>query len=154
MANNPVLFYEEKNSPRPRQVLEPGQQYERGVAFQHEGTFCAMDLNINGGMVLASDASGTLKDWVAESFSDTNPIESECQQGTYYKRIWRPYWPGPIHRSVSYARDEEKITESIVALRILLNKLEELFETIEPTPENLSAYGHKTRGSSARLHGC
>jgi hypothetical protein len=96
--------------------------------------------------MLAVDAdSGSLKDWVAKTFGDTNPTESKCQQGVCYKRIWRPHWPGPGYGSISQTHDAEKITESLVALRILLNKLEELFETIEPSEDNLSAYGHKTR---------
>ena len=145
MAEDQAIFYEEKNSPPPKQPLEPGQQYERGVAFRHENIFCAMDLNINQGIVLSGAADGVLRDWIGKNFGDTNPVESECPQGIYYKRIWRPYWPGPIYRSVSQARDGEKISESMVALRILFNKLEELFETIEPGQDNLSAYGHKTR---------
>jgi hypothetical protein len=145
MAEDQAFFYEEKNSPPPKQPLEPGQQYKRGVAFRHENTFCAMDLNINQGIILSGEADGTLRDWIGKNFGDTNPVESECPQGIYYKRIWRPYWPGPIYRSVSQVRDGEKITESMVALRILFNKLEELFETIEPGQDNLLAYGHKTR---------
>jgi hypothetical protein len=39
----------------------------------------------------------------------------------------------------------EKVNESYVALRILLSKLEELFETVEPSTQNETAYGHKIR---------
>jgi hypothetical protein len=62
--------------------------------------------------------------------------------GTVYKRIFRPLAStGNFYRAVS----QEKLTESFVSLRILLGKLEELFETIEPAEANLLAYGHKIR---------
>jgi hypothetical protein len=48
---------------------------------------------------------------------------------------------GSFYRPIS----QEKVTESFVSLHILLKKLEELFETVEPTEANLTAYGHKIR---------
>jgi hypothetical protein len=84
----------------------------------------------------------TLKDWVVKSFGDPEPTMSGYVPGTFYKRIWRPLvCPGSFHKAISQAT----LTESFVALRILLNKLDTLFETIEPSEPNLSAYGHKVR---------
>jgi hypothetical protein len=78
----------------------------------------------------------------SKSFGDTEPTMSEYVPGTFYKRIWRPLaCPGSLHSAIS----QEKLTESFVALRILLSKLETLFETVEPSEPNLPTYGHKIR---------
>jgi len=83
-----------------------------------------------------------LKDWVVKSFGDAHSTESTYVPGTYYKRICRPLaTSGSFHKAIS----QEKLNQSFVSLKILLNKLEELFETIEPTSQNLQVYGHKIR---------
>ena len=118
--------------------------HPRGVAYQNDDTFFASGLNHGGNIhsvKIADSASATLREWVAKSFGDKNPSESECMPGNCYKRIWRPVCAGGFHRGV----DEERICESFVSLRILLNKLDMLFETIEPTAANLYAFGHKIR---------
>jgi len=139
-----ALFYDDKNS------LEeniPGQEYKRGIAFQYGDKFYAINLNINKKAILAVDAdSENLNAWILKKFGDANPVKAECFPGNYYKRIWRPHWPGPSNYGViSYIQNINKITGSFISLRILLNKLEELFETIEPSVDNLSVYGHKIR---------
>jgi hypothetical protein len=37
------------------------------------------------------------------------------------------------------------MTQSFVALKILLTKMQDIFETVEPGPANLQTYGHKIR---------
>jgi hypothetical protein len=82
-----------------------------------------------------------LKDWVAKTFGDSNPIESAYVPGTVHKRIFKPVACGSFYRAIH----QEQFTEAFVSLRILLNKLEGLFEVLEPAAANLSAYGHKIR---------
>lgn len=144
-----VIFFQNKFYPK----AKCGDSFDRecpfphatGVAFESGSSFFASGLNEGGRLHIAAIPNAsfpTLKDWVIKSFGDTEPTMSGYVPGTFYKRIWRPLAsPGSFHKAIS----QEKLTESFVALRILLSKLETLFETIEPSELNLPAYGHKIR---------
>ena len=141
-----VIYFKNKYFPKvktgPSFKQELSFRHEEGVAFQNENTFFASGLNRGGDVLTDNEKDTDLKDWVANSFGDTKPIESDYEPGIFYKRIWRPLVTGgSLYQTIS----QEKLTESFVSLKILLNKLEELFETIEPTLSNSSAYGHKIR---------
>lgn len=145
-----VVFFDNKNFPNvkytPSFNKEKSFPHKHGVALHTtDDVYFAMGVN-EGGTVHHEQRPGAsfegLKDWVANSFGDNEPTESDYVPGTVYKRIHRPLASsGSLFSTISQA----KLTESFVALRILLNKLEELFETVEPTAANLSTYGHKIR---------
>jgi len=142
-----VLFFENKYYPSaktgPRFDEDIGFHHEHGVAFQNEDAFFARSLNHGGDphyLQIPAGTSITLRNWVEKSFGDSNPVESDYVPGTFYKRMWRPMGLG-----YNTTASPEKLTQSFVSLRILLNKLEDLFETLEPTESNLLAYGHKVR---------
>lgn len=144
-----ILFFENKHYPNVK--TGPGFQnqfpfqHTHGVAFHNQNTLFASGVNHGGGVHFAPYTNPTLaalKDWVEKSFGDPQPTESPYVPGTVYKRMFRPLAStGSFDRAIA----QDKFTESFVALRILLNKLEELFETVEPTTANLPAYGHKIR---------
>lgn len=141
-----VIYFQNKYYPNAKSSSDFKQKisffHERGVAFQGENAFFASGLNEGGSLHFVNNPDVTLKNWVAKSFGDTESIESDYCPGTFYKRIRRPLvCVGNLQKTIS----QEKLTESFVSLKILLNKLEDLFETIEPTTLNLSAYGHKIR---------
>ncbi|SRR5713101_3878112 len=149
MPENSVLFFKNNNHPNAKRGADFKQEFnfphERGVAFYFDNTFFASGVNEGGSVhfLEVSHASlASLKVWIAKTFADTNPIESQYKPGTIYKRMYRPLASGgSFYRAIL----QEKVTESFVSLHILLKKLEELFETVEPTEANLSAYGHKIR---------
>src|SRR5229473_2860380 len=117
MPENSVLFFKNNNHPNAKR----GADFKQEFNFPHER-----------GVAFYFD----------KTFADTNPIESQYKPGTIYKRMYRPLASGgSFYRAIL----QEKVTESFVSLHILLKKLEELFETVEPTEANLSAYGHKIR---------
>jgi len=82
-----------------------------------------------------------LKDWVKDTFGDPHPSESDYQPGTAYKRIYWPLTSGSYYRAI----DQGKRTQSFVALRILLDKLGVIFQTIEPSKKNHATFGHLVR---------
>lgn len=147
MPEKSVVFFENKHYPKAKRGSDFKQDFDfpqQGVAFFEGNVFFAYSLNVGGGVHYAQVASvslDALKKWVLESFGDPNPIESDYMPGTVYKRIYRPTVAGSFARASS----QEKSTESFISLRILLEKLEQLFETIEPTEANLPAYGLKIR---------
>ncbi|MEK7551870.1 MAG: hypothetical protein AAB534_00445 [Patescibacteria group bacterium] len=144
-----ILFFQNKFFPIGKQGQNFDQNFlfhhERGVAFECSGFFFASGIRHGGKVhsVRFPDINfSDLKNWVAKSFGDTEPIESNYVLGTFYKRIWRPTACGDRWQDEAI---KERINESFVSLRILLTKLEILFETIEPNKANLSTHGHKIR---------
>ncbi len=115
--------------------------HHKGVAFQNGDVFFAVSLNEGGSPLFYEISRGspiTLREWVLKSFGDDKPEESDYVPGTFYKRMWRP-------ANFKNVLDNEKLNQSFVSLKILLGKLEELFETIEPNQDNSSTYGLKIR---------
>lgn len=145
-----LLLFDNKYFPNAKRGLGFEQDFsfnhERGLAFVNDGIFFACGIR-HGGEVHFLKVENTsfpfLKKWVSESFGDNNPFEIEYDLGTYYKRIWRPI-ATPVGGFPPNLYIKEK-NSSFISLKILLNKLEDLFETIEPDSSNLSAYGHRIR---------
>jgi hypothetical protein len=46
---------------------------------------------------------------------------------------------------VHIAIDARAMTQSFIALKLLLTKMQDVFETVEPGELNLQTYGHKIR---------
>lgn len=119
--------------------------HDRGLAFEIQGAYLASGINHGGEIHYRNTSVGNvvdIKEWISKSFGDAEPEEGYFEPGNYYKRISRPFACGGIFTDDRY---EDKIEESLVAVKILLKKLEDLFETVEPTEENLSVHGHKIR---------
>lgn len=115
--------------------------HPRGVVYENQGYFFATGLN-SGGEIVAVKADGmSLLDWIVKIFGDAAPVEVQNEPGVCYKRIRRPVTFGGLPNPLQ----DDKLTESFVALRILLRKLEELFQTVEPVAANAAVYGHRIR---------
>lgn len=83
-----------------------------------------------------------IKAWISETFGDLSPLESTYKPGTAYKRISLPLnTTGSMHSAV----DTNALTQSFVALKLLLTRMQDVFETVEPAEGNLQTYGHKIR---------
>jgi hypothetical protein len=97
--------------------------HDHGVAFEDGKAVFASGLNNGSDIHHASLPVGsvtTLKEWVAKTFGDTEPTESEYVPGTSYKRMSRPVaCRGSLYRTIS----QEKVQGSFVPLRILLDRL-------------------------------
>jgi hypothetical protein len=144
-----VIFFQNKHYPNALRDSQSGLEFKfphtRGVAYYNDDTHFASGVGEGGDVHYVNFPSATflsVKEWVGKTFDDNEPIESGYTPGTVFKRMYRPHAAmGNFYRAIS----QEKLTESFVSLRILLNKLEQLFEVIEPTQENLTVYGHKIR---------
>jgi hypothetical protein len=139
-----LLYFKNNYHPRAKEgpsfTNEISFNHHEGVAYQNGSLFFAISLNEGGSphfYKIAPEDPITLQDWILKSFGDASPVLRNYQPGTYYKRIWRP---GIINTIL-----DETITQSFISLKILLNKLELLFETIEPDIGNLQVYGLKIR---------
>lgn len=119
--------------------------HDRGVAYFNDDTFFVSGVRHGGSFVVLRHPNASmaaLRAWVTTTFGDPKPQESDYEPGTVFKRIRWPFaCVGNLHRAI----DQDKLNQSFVSLRILLNKLESVFEVIEPTKANLSTYGHVVR---------
>src|SRR5690242_16731740 len=127
-------------------VGRPGSIFSqhRGVAWEDKGWFFATGFQNQNDDICRDSANefADIKAWIRENFGDNNPIKTPYVPGTFYRRIWRPSVNGnaPLGHIHLYAA-----TESFVALSILVNKLEELFEFVTPSIDTQHVYGHKIR---------
>ena len=122
-----------------------GLLFPRGVVFLSGGLGWYSGVNFGGSLravPLPNPDWPSIKKWVAECFGDLNPTESEYKPGTAFRRM---HWPLATSGSLHKVVDGAALTQSFVALRLLLTKMTDIFQTIEPAPDNLPAYGHKTR---------
>lgn len=143
-----ILFFHNKFFPVGKKGDNFDQDFsfhhERGIAIEDNGVFFASGINEGGEIhfLKNNNAKIKLEDWVLKSFGDPSPEKSDYKIGTYYKRILRPFTYGVRPYEII---SQEKLNESFVSLVILLKKLEDLFEVIEPNDDNLLVYGHKIR---------
>lgn len=86
-----------------------------------------------------------LSDWVSYYFGakDIRPIKNPI--GETIEGVWRPalYYSDDIHLGLNTNESERRLSQQ--ALKILLEKLDDLFLYIEPTESSMSTYSHKTR---------
>jgi len=143
MAAN-ILYFENKKGVV-TVLSEQGQvsfKQPRGVAYESQGYFVATDLNQRADLLFVQNKGCSLKDWVEQTFGDRTPVESTNKAGVRYKRIARPVTHGPLSPDPSM---QEKQNGAFVALRILLDKLEQVFETVDPDAAHAMVYGHRIR---------
>ena len=116
--------------------------YQTAIAYEKEGVYYALG---PGTPIIFSEKnpSISIKDWLKGTFGSTTFHEIHIIPGTYFKRIWKPGLAN--FNSLKTVTDQEVLNQSSVSLRILLRKLNELFEVVEPNTINLSVYGHSIR---------
>jgi hypothetical protein len=100
---------------------------------------------ISPGLTVIEGKSGSLENWVVKVFGATNIENSSIDIGCTIEGIWRPglYFQDEIYNGLNVDKFEQRASEQ--ALRILIEKLDDLLLYIEPEGSGLLAYGHKTR---------
>ncbi|WP_126226177.1 hypothetical protein [Burkholderia ambifaria] len=133
--------------------IDPLHEKERrGYSFENAGFYFHIygkDYNlfhISEGLT-ASEAIGkeSLTDWAVRVFGAVEIVEAMCGVGEVIKGVWRPgiYYQDQIYQALAITEDEQRTAEQ--ALRILIEKLDEILLYIEPSATGLKSYGHKTR---------
>lgn len=109
-----------------------------------ENSYCVID----NGQTLFDAMSGKLKAW----FKHGEPCiykEMKLKPGQYYKRMARPSDQHPTDSkgaSLPNANEfKRQIAVSAGQLVSLLNRLEDIFQTVHPCEETFSTYGHEIR---------
>jgi hypothetical protein len=126
------------------QTQKYGYAYETDTHFVH---FYGRDtLNIiSVGLTVLEKKQGNLQDWVVNNFGAQNIENMDLEIGHTIDGIWRPclYFQDEIYVGLNVTKYEQRSTEQ--ALRLLISKLDDILEYIEPNGPGLDAFSHKTR---------
>jgi len=121
-----------------------GYGYETDTHFVHfygkESFFI-----ISVGLTVIEAKTRTYTKWLNERFGATEIEEMNVPIGHTIDGIWRPslyYW-NDIQAGLNISANEQRSQEQ--ALRILVEKLDEILLFIEPSQEGLQTYSHKIR---------
>lgn len=121
-----------------------GYGYETGTHFVH---FYGQEpyYIISVGLTVIEGKNGTYLDWLKNRFGASEIEMMDSEVGHTIEGIWRPslYFGDDTEKGIETNPSERRAEEQ--ALRILVEKLDELLLFIEPTSAGLRSYSHKTR---------
>lgn len=145
------IFYRNTQTNIPRWVNNLHEEQALGYAYETDSHFVHIygknyGFNVvSVGLTAIEGKSGTLNDWVDRVFGaqDIKPLKLPI--GNSVENIWRPslYYIQDIHDALKIDAFEQRSAEQ--ALRVLIEKLDDLLLYIEPDQNGLKSYGHKSR---------
>jgi len=122
-----------------------GYAYETGTHFVHlYGKNYGLNV-VSVGLTVVEQKNGTLTNWVSRVFGAQNIKPLSLPIGNTIESIWRPslYYTDDIQVALNIDPFEKRSAEQ--ALRILIEKLDEILLYVEPSQQGLASYGHKSR---------
>jgi hypothetical protein len=122
-----------------------GMAYETPTHFVHYYGADSELYAISVGLTASEKKNGQLSDWVTRVFGAQDIRPSIHAPGETVNRVWRPglYFYEETLQGLGNTETELRMAEQ--ALRLLLDRLDELFLYIEPDTHGLQSYSHKTR---------
>ena len=129
--------------------LEIGYAYETPTHYVHFYGTKRRFFPINTGQTVienkTTSAYTSLKDWVEFYFDAKNIQSMTSNVGESVEGIWRPslFYYEDTYKALNTSEPERRLSEQ--ALRVLLEKLDDLFLYIEPDTISLDTYSHKIR---------
>lgn len=84
----------------------------------------------------------TLEEWIKKIFFATDIRPALYPPGQFFLRMWRP--PGYLPRE-QLAPNIKVLMQSSIAVELLIQRMQDLFITVEPERKNLSVFGHRIR---------
>lgn len=119
--------------------------YESGTHFVHFYGSGKGFWTVSTGLTATERKSGLLADWVSRVFGADQVRPANHAVGSAVAGVWRPalYFQSEVLQALGTSDSEQRATEQ--ALRLLVERLDELLLYIEPDANGLKAYSHKTR---------
>jgi hypothetical protein len=127
-------------------------RHPRGIAYEtatHFVHFCGNDENvftISSGLTVAEHKNGlTLNQWVTQRFGAQDVQTTTVAEGHVVNKVWRPglYYTADVLQAMSVDISVTKQAER--SLVLLLQRVSEILNFIEPSTHGLLSFGHKTR---------
>ncbi|MCX2472785.1 hypothetical protein OQZ33_00435 [Pedobacter sp. MC2016-05] len=150
-----AIVYEVTNTNVPGLVSNFHDGLNLGYAYESNGFyvhFYGTNTNLysvhTGQTVLEKKSAstfGTIEDWVRHNFGAKNIQTMASNVGESVKGVWRPalYYYADTYQALEVTEADRRLSEQ--ALRVLLEKLDDLFLYIEPDVVSLNTYSHKIR---------
>jgi hypothetical protein len=87
----------------------------------------------------------SLEEWVIENFGASNILPSVTDIGHSIKGVWRPglYYNTDVIQAIGTTEHERYLSEQ--GIRVLIQKLDEIFLFVEPANATKNTYSHKIR---------
>jgi hypothetical protein len=125
--------------------VECGYGYELDNYFVHFYGNSVSWYGIHTGLTVIEEKKGTIKDWIEKYFGAQNIRSMDIDVGESTEGVWRSglYYFNDTCQALNTSLQERTNCEQ--ALRILLEKLDDLFLYIEPDIASVNTYSHKTR---------
>lgn len=145
------ITYKNTKTTLPRWVNTVHIANPRGYAYETDTHFIHMYGQDKGfyiisiGLTAIQQKTGTLIDWVKNVFGAEEIENLDLAVGHSVKGVWRPslYYYSDTYQALGVNETEMRLSE--YSLRLLVQKLDELFLYIEPNISSLNTYSHKTR---------
>ncbi len=97
------------------------------------------------GLCTTQGINGTLQDWQNANFGGANRVTSILEVGQTIAGVWRPGILTVEDIRAGLQSTETAEQHALQAVRLLLERLDDLFLYIEPTSDSLATFSHKTR---------
>ncbi|MFD2274665.1 hypothetical protein ACFS07_35800 [Undibacterium arcticum] len=104
---------------------------------------------LSTGLVATEKKVGSLRDWVERVFFGAEDVKSSVRpEGLTVRGVWRPglYYFEETAQGLGISEQEQRSAEQ--ALRLLVERFDELLLYIEPDAHGLKAYSHKNPGAA------
>lgn len=122
-----------------------GYAYETDTHFVHffgrnDGWYV-----ISHGLTATEKKNTTLNDWVVKTFGAVDIHDMLFEPGNVNQLIWRPglYFLEDTFKSLNVTSTQMRLAAQ--ALKLLIDRLDDLFIYIEPNRDSLNTYSHKSR---------
>ena len=150
-----AIFYKTTHTKVPGLVqnfhvgLELGYAYETPTHYVH---FYGTNRNFfsihTGQTIIENKETSSYSDllsWVTHYFGAQNIQQMETEIGEVIEGVWRPelYYYADTNIALNTTEAERRLSEQ--AIRVLLEKLDDIFLYVEPDSTSISTYSHKIR---------
>ena len=127
------------------------KEQPRGYAYETDTHFIHLYGRDKGfyvisvGLTATEQKNGTLEDWAIKTFGAKDIELLNTNVGNSVEGVWRPslYYYEDTFQALNCSQVEMRLAEQ--SLRLIIEKLDELFLYIEPDKTCLETYSHKTR---------
>jgi hypothetical protein len=146
-----ALVYRNTKTTLPGWVTTLHENQPRGIAYEtatHFVHFYGMDAGlwvVSPGLTAVQPKQGTLRDWIMNAFGAQDIAQARTPIGHSVAGVWRPGITSydDIRQGLG-TTDAERYTH-LQSIRLLIERLDDLFLYIEPSASGLQTYSHKTR---------
>lgn len=146
-----AIVYKNTVTKTPNLGVPVHTENSRGFAYILDNFFVHLYGYSNGlwtispGLTTTEQVNDTLENWAIKSFGASNIYDAKNSVGECISGVWRPglYFQNELNQALEIDEHTQRADEQ--ALRVLVNKLDELLLYIEPDKNGLSAYSHKSR---------